>query len=142
MRVDFYVLSEASAAARLKVACRIAEKAYLASQSVLLWHTDRAELETLDELLWTFADTSFVPHEWLGENAAAPVLLGTEPPPGPVGVLIHLGLSPEPPAFLARVSRLVEIIDGEPARRDAGRARFKAYRQLGLSPDTHALQSP
>ena len=66
MRVDFYVLSEASAAARLKVACRIAEKAYLAAQSVLLWHSDRAELETLDELLWTFADTSFVPHEWLG----------------------------------------------------------------------------
>ena len=142
MRVDFYVLSEASAAARLKVACRIAEKAYLASQSVLLWHTDRAELEKLDELLWTFADTSFVPHAWLAEDAAAPVLLSTEPPAGPVEVLIHLGLSPEPPAFLTRVSRLVEIIDGEPARRDAGRARFKAYRQLGLSPDTHALQTP
>ena len=141
MRVDFYVLSEASVPARLTVACRIAEKAYLASQSVLIWHSDRAELEALDERLWTFADTSFVPHEWLG-GPEAPVMLGTEPPAGAVEVLINLGLSAEPPPFLERVARVAEIIDGEPLRRDAGRARFKAYRQLGLSPGTHNLQAP
>ncbi len=145
MRVDFYVLAEASAAARLKVACRIAEKACLASQSVLVWHTDRGELETLDELLWTFADTSFVPHEWLRAAGPAPpeapVLLGTEPPDAPMDVLINLGLSAEPPPFLERIARVAEIIDGEPSRRDAGRARFKAYRQRGLSPDTHTLQA-
>ncbi len=145
MRVDFYVLAEASAAARLRVACRIAEKAYLASQTVLVWHTERGELERLDELLWTFADTSFVPHEWLGAaapaGAEAPVLLGTAPPNAPVDVLINLDLSAEPPPFLAEVARVAEIIDGEPSRRDAGRARFKAYRQRGLSPDTHTLQA-
>ena len=145
MRVDFYVLAEASATARLKVACRIAEKAYLASQTVLVWHTDRGELETLDELLWTFADTSFVPHEWLGAGgpagAEAPVLLGMEPPNAPMDVLINLDFSAEPPPFLAQVARVAEIVDGEPSRRDAGRARFKAYRQKGLSPDTHSLQA-
>ena len=142
MRVDFYVLAQASAAARLAVACRIAEKAYLASQSVLIWHTDRAELEALDERLWTFSDRSFVPHEWLGAGAQAPVLLGMEAPAGPVQVLIQLGLLTEPPPFLERVARVAEIIDGEPSRRDAGRARFKAYRQMGLSPGTHNLQAP
>lgn len=145
MRVDFYVLAEASAAARLKVACRIAEKAYEASQSVLVWHTDRAELEAMDKMLWTFADTSFVPHEWLGDGglagAEAPVLLGTAPPGAPVEVLINLSLAAEPPSFLAQVARVAEVIDGEPARRDAGRARFKAYRQMGLSPETHNLQA-
>ncbi len=141
MRVDFYVLAEASAAARLKVACRLAEKAYLASQSVLVWHTDRSELETLDQLLWTFADTSFVPHEWLAEAAEAPVLLGTAPPNSPPEVLINLDLSSEPPSFFARIPRIVEIVDGEPSRRDAGRTRFKTYRRSGLSPDTHTLQA-
>jgi DNA polymerase-3 subunit chi len=145
VRVDFYVLAEASAAARLKVACRIAEKAYLASQSVLVWHSDRGELETMDQLLWTFADTSFVPHEWLGAGgplgAEAPVLLATTPAGAPMDVLINLDHSAEPPPFLARIARVAEIIDGEPSRRDAGRARFKAYRQRGLSPDTHTLQA-
>src|SRR5487761_443809 len=77
LRVDFYVIEGAAAAARLRVACRLAEKAYLASQRALIWHTDRAELEALDELLWTFADGSFVPHEWLTSNEAgeAPGLL-------------------------------------------------------------------
>src|SRR5487761_891609 len=83
LRVDFYVIEGTGNAARLKVACRLAEKAYLASQRALIWHTDRAELEALDELLWTFADGSFVPHEWLTSNAAgeAPVLLAAGSPP-------------------------------------------------------------
>ena len=40
LRVDFYVLEEASSAGRLKLACRLAEKAYLAAQVALVWHTD------------------------------------------------------------------------------------------------------
>ena len=66
----------AAPGARLKLACKLAEKAYLASQSVLVWHTDRGELEALDELLWTFADGSFVPHECCCTSPAA--LLGDE----------------------------------------------------------------
>lgn len=144
MRVDFYVLETASAAARLRLACRIAEKAYLASQSVLIWHTERRELDTVDQLLWTFADVSFVPHEWLEGAAAAqtPVLLGTTPPAAAVDVLINLDPSASLPPFLERIGRVAEVIDGEHSRRDAGRERFKAYRQMGISPDTHNLHAP
>ncbi len=142
MRADFYVLAGAKPAARLKVACRIAEKAYLAGQRVLVWHDDREELARLDELLWTFADTSFVPHDWLGEKREAPVLLGAgEPPSGPLDVLVNLATTSEPPPFAAAAERIAEIIDAEPARREAGRARFRAYRQLGCEPVTHALRS-
>ncbi|HVC29766.1 MAG TPA: DNA polymerase III subunit chi, partial [Steroidobacteraceae bacterium] len=70
-RVDFYVIEAAAPAARLRVACRLAEKAYLAGQRALIWHGERAELEVLDELLWTFAEGSFVPHDWLTSNPAA-----------------------------------------------------------------------
>ncbi len=64
LRVDFYILDDASATGRLKLACKLAEKAYLAAQSVLIWHSQPDELKALDELLWTFRDGSFVPHEW------------------------------------------------------------------------------
>src|SRR3981081_4400327 len=63
LRVDFYILDESSAAARLKLACRLAEKAYLAAQTALVWHTDAEELKAFDDMLWTFTDGSFVPAE-------------------------------------------------------------------------------
>lgn len=138
LRVDFYIIEDAAPAARLKVACRLAEKAYLASQRALIWHTDRAELEALDELLWTFADGSFVPHEWLTPNAAAqaPVLLSAgSPPTGPVDFVVNLAA--DAPPFLHLSRRIAEIVDGDEGRRQAGRARFKAYRELGIVPKTH-----
>src|SRR5579863_2609836 len=73
-RVDFYILEEPSPSGRLKVACKLAEKAYLAAQTVLVWHTDGAELRAFDEMLWTFNDGSFVPHEMLPASDS-PVLL-------------------------------------------------------------------
>src|SRR2546421_1994089 len=142
LRVDFYVLEAASAVARLKLACRLAEKAYLASQSVLVWHTDPEELRIFDEMLWTFSDGSFVPHELLSAGASpleAPVLLsaGTAPSRS-VDILINLAA--EVPPCLAQTQRVAEVIDGDEARRRAGRARFKAYRELGLQPASRNIR--
>ncbi len=140
--VTFYVLEEASVPARLRLACRIAEKAFQAGQSVLVWHTDGTELATLDELLWTFGDDrSFIPHERIAPGAAceAPVLLTTSlAPAGGIDVLINLAAAV--PEAAGRAARIVEIIDGDPARREAGRARFKAYRELGLQPVSHNVR--
>jgi len=142
LRVDFYVIEGTAATARLKVACRLAEKAYLASQRALIWHTERAELEALDELLWTFADGSFVPHDWLTSNAAeeAPVLLSAGTPPTAEFDFV-VNLAAEPPPFLPLTRRVAEIIDGDEGRRRAGRARFKTYRELGVEPGTHPLRA-
>lgn len=139
LRVDFYVLEEASSAARLKLACRLAEKAYLATQVALVWHTDPQELKAFDDLLWTFMDGSFVPHEMLVAGAGAddvPVLLSAGAlPTRPVDIIINL--APDVPACLGQTRRVAEIIDGDDARRRAGRARFKAYRDLGIQPASH-----
>lgn len=138
LRVDFYVLQEASAAGRLKLACRLAEKAYLAAQVALVWHTDPHELKEFDDLLWTFMDGSFVPHEMLSAGTASdtPVLLNAGTPP-PRAVDIIINLAPEVPACLQLTRRVAEIIDGDDSRRRAGRARFKAYRDLGIQPASH-----
>jgi DNA polymerase-3 subunit chi len=143
LRVDFYVIEESSATARLKVACRLAEKAYLAAQTALVWHTDADELRTFDDMLWTFMDGSFVPHEVLTAEAATnetPVLLSAGTVPSH-DVDIIINLAPEVPSCLARTRRVAEIIDGDDGRRRAGRARFKAYRDLGVQPASHNLRS-
>jgi DNA polymerase III subunit chi len=143
LRVDFYVLEESSVAARLKLACRLAEKAYLAAQIALVWHTDAQELKLFDDMLWTFMDGSFVPHDMLASGASSngtPVLLsaGTEPPSS---VDIIINLAPDLPTCLARTRRVAEIIDGDDSRRRAGRARFKAYRDMGIQPASHNIRS-
>jgi DNA polymerase III subunit chi len=144
LRVDFYIIEDPSSAARLKLACKLAEKAYLAGQTALVWHTDARELHEFDELLWTFNDGSFVPHEAL-PNSGAP---GTESPVFlsagvalSANVDIIINLAPELPPGLSRTRRVAEIIDGDDARRRAGRARFKAYRELGVQPASHNLRT-
>jgi DNA polymerase-3 subunit chi len=141
-RVDFYVLEGQSPSGRLKLACKLAEKAYLAAQAVLVWDTDPTELRAFDEMLWTFNDGSFVPHEPLAGNGApsdTPVLLSSGVALS-ANVDIIINLAPDLPPFLSRTPRVVEIIDGDDARRRAGRARFKAYRELGVQPASHNIR--
>ena len=140
--VTFYLLDEASATARLKVACRIIDKAWQARQNVLVWHTDSAELASLDELLWTQGDDrTFIPHELVapGLPAEAPVLLTTAAvPEGSIDVLVNLAAAV--PDCAGQALRIIEIIDGDAGRRESGRIRFKAYRDLGLQLATHNLR--
>jgi DNA polymerase-3 subunit chi len=143
-RADFYVLGGSDARERLKFACRVVDKAFGAEQRVLVWLDDAAALQSFDDLLWTFAQDSFIPHEPLGAESNwedSPVLLscGAAPPPG-VEVLINLSALVPPVAPSA--SRVIEIIDADPARRQAGRARFKQYRALGIEPATHNIGGP
>jgi DNA polymerase III subunit chi len=143
-RVDFYIIEDPSSAARLKLACKLAEKAYLASQRVLVWHTDPAELRELDELLWVFNDGSFVPHEALPGNGVpgneCPVLLSAGVALS-ANVDIIINLAPDLPPGLDKTARVAEIIDGDDVRRRAGRARFKAYRELGVQPASHNIRA-
>jgi DNA polymerase-3 subunit chi len=137
-RVDFYVSDEAGAEVRLRLACRVAEKAYLARQKVVVLLDDADSLRRFDELLWTFGDGSFVPHDTVDAAAAceAPVALTTGAlPPGHTDVLLNLG-GVVPPS-LERFARVAEFLDARPEVRGAGRERFKAYRGRSLDPQTH-----
>lgn len=140
-RVDFYVCADAGEPARLRLACRIAEKAYLAKQSVVVWMDDPAVLSRFDELLWTFGDGTFVPHDVVTRDGApcdAAVALTTGPlPAGHADVLLNLGTVVPP--FFERFGRVAECLDARPEVRTAGRERFKAYRSKAIEPTTHSV---
>jgi DNA polymerase III subunit chi len=140
-RVDFYVLSGIEERPRLKVGCRLAERAYLAGERVFVWLDGPQSLERFDDLLWTFADRSFVPHEIFQDGAQwqdTPVLLGCDAQPRkPYGVLINLGNTI--PASAAHAASIAEVIDANEERRQAGRARFRQYRDGGVTPATHNM---
>lgn len=139
-RVDFYVLEEVSADARLRLACRLAEKAFAESQPVFVLASAPEEARQMDDLLWTFRDRSFIPHD-LVENAGShppPVLIGTAVEQAPdASVLINL--APLVPEGCERFARIIEPLDADEERRKRGRERYRAYRDRGLAPESHAL---
>lgn len=140
--MTFYVVEDSSPAAQLTVACRIAEKAWKAGSTVLIQHGDPGELGRLDEMLWTCGSGhSFIPHEIAAQTpclTGTPVILNTGTgPAAAVDVLINL--NPRLPDRPELATRIIEIIDADPARRAAGRERFKAYRDRGFPLEKHDL---
>jgi len=138
-RVDFYLSEVAGVEARVRLACRIAEKAYLAKQRVVVLCDDAALLSKVDELLWTFGEGTFVPHDTVtaaGASCEAPVALTTGTlPDGHTDVLINLR-NTVPPGF-ENFARVAEFLDARPEVRTAGRERFKVYRGKSIEPQTH-----
>jgi DNA polymerase III subunit chi len=136
------VVADPSPTAQLTVACRIVEKAWKAGSTVLIQHDDAAELNRLDEMLWTLGnEQNFIPHEIASDAPSlttTPVVLNTGTgPTAAVDVLINL--TPQLPSQPELATRIIEIIDTDPARRAAGRERFKAYRDRGFSLEKHDL---
>jgi DNA polymerase-3 subunit chi len=140
-RVDFYVLKSSTPKQRWIFACRLTEKAYLRNLSVVLCSDSAQDIASLDELLWTFNERSFVPHDIHRTVATtrAPVQLTADlDVMGPADLLVNL--SGRLPARLERFARIAEIIDADEERRRSGRERFKTYRELKLPLETHQLE--
>jgi DNA polymerase-3 subunit chi len=141
-RVDFYVLKSAAAKQRWAFACRLTEKAYLKDLKILIVNDSLADAKALDELLWTFNERSFIPHQiCLDEQSvdpATPVHLTVESAALPVADLL-VNLAHRLPAQLERYARIAEIIDADEERRRLGRERFKAYRDLKFTLQTHQI---
>jgi DNA polymerase-3 subunit chi len=98
-------------------------------------------LKQLDEQLWSFSAVDFLPHAWGSDDFAAetPIVFlesfeADELDYLPHGdVLIHVGrdLPKSVEALASRFPRIVEIVSTDEADRQAGRDRYKAYRDQG-----------
>lgn len=139
-RVDFYILAASEPASRLQFACRLTEKAYGLNNRVYAHAASQAEARQLDEMLWTFKQGSFIPHQSLAEDPdeRTPVRIGSPERWENEGELM-INLSEAAPEFATNFERVVEIVDGQEASRQAGRKRFKQYRAMGLEPVTHQI---
>ncbi len=141
-RIDFH----SNVADKLEYACRLTRKIWSATpegQPVrpIVIVGEKTDLKRLDELLWAFSSTDFLPHCYIEDEGAAetPIVL-TESFSSPAlssiphaDVMIHLGMRmpQDVPALVARFPRIVEVVTVNDAERLAGRERYKAYRDLG-----------
>ncbi len=138
-RIDFYLLSQSGQHSRHAFACRLAEKVYKLDQSVHIHTHSRDEADRLDELLWTFRDGSFVPHERLSAGAGqpeAPITIGCDDEPvEPRDLLINL--CDEVPSCAESFPRVAELVTSDEDCKRMSRRRFAAYRDKGHTLETH-----
>ncbi|HFD12233.1 MAG TPA: DNA polymerase III subunit chi [Crenotrichaceae bacterium] len=142
----FYNLGTSQPRDRYHLACRIAEKAYKQGQKVFILTSaeDHMQTQTIDNLLWSFRQGSFVPHQTVGNDSQVPaeqlpntVLIGTDPRGCMATVLINL--THQVPDNIDAYQRIVEIVDQDQQIKQAGRQRYKTYQTNNIQLTTHHI---
>jgi len=137
-QVDFYVLERVDEHARDTLACKLAEKAWRLENTIHIHAMTREDAERLDELLWTFRDGSFVPHEISSGDTGAPVTIGYGPDPIAARDLL-ITLCDDIPPFAASFPRVAELVTSDETCRAKSRHRYATYRDQGHTINTHKI---
>jgi DNA polymerase-3 subunit chi len=139
-QIDFYVLQEQSPGGRFRLACRITEKAYRLGHRVYVRTGNSDDTNVLDDLLWTFAQNSFVPHQLSTENDSreSPVVIG-EHLPAVESTDVVISVADDPVSDFTVYPRIVEIVGCEYEEKASGRNRFRYYREHGVEPNTYLI---
>lgn len=131
--IDFYILSAQQDEQRLDFACRLIEKAYRSRCKVYIHFNNEAEAKAFDELLWSFRDSSFIPHGLIGsqkleENCPIHLGYGELQPPN-FDVMVNLAT--EIPSTVARYKRVLEVVIQQDDVLAATRNHYRYYKERG-----------
>jgi len=142
-RVDFYILQQQGNEARQRFVCRLIEKARRHGSRVFVAVENAEQASLLDELLWTHAPESFIPHivmapgnETLYEQS--PTLIGADDECADHHDIL-INLRSEIPSFFSRFQRLAEIVVQDTEVLDRTRANWKYYRDRGYPLHRHSI---
>lgn len=155
MQISFYVLGErymkqnatvestvsaVDAEAVLNFVCRLTQTVMTKSEYSLVIVDDQTErLKALDEQLWSFDATSFIPHTLISgeqvtaDKLSAPVTLLSSLPSNFDGVILNLAPTALPLSKNGTLpDRVLEIITPDEVSKQQGRDKYRAYRDLGF----------
>lgn len=141
-RVDFAF----GADHRLRAACQVVHRHYLAGHRLVVHAGDAQRLAWFERLLWSFDSAAFVPHARPGDAMAAHarVVLTHDDPvhavsPDDAAPAWLLNLGHDCPPGAADFRRILEIVSHHEQDRLAARARWRDYEARGFELHAHAL---
>lgn len=137
--INFYKLSGNFDAALL-LACRLTEKAYQQNLPVLLLTPDEVASRQLDELLWSFKPSAFLPHAIEALPASAIAISHSDDPGEHHGILINLSRSA--PSWFSRFEKAIEIVYDDQQIIDEKRERWSFLKSRGYPMQYHDLTKP
>ncbi len=141
-KIDFYIIPESDAKTRLLFACRLIEKAYQNKHRIYIHTENQQEAHQLDELLWTYREDSFLPHNLYGEgpDPAPPIQIGYSVVPEKQRDIL-LNLNKQVPEFFTNFNRVLEIVSSDATLQAISREHYRYYKTQGHEINTHKLAS-
>jgi DNA polymerase-3 subunit chi len=140
-RIDFYILPAPNKEDRYAFACKLIEKAYHLGHRILIHADSEAEAKALDELLWSYRESAFLPHAMLDpENPTRP------------SVEIHwnedcadhddllVNLSNHLPEHFSRFQRVAEVVVQDEAVLKSTRYNYKFYQDRNYPLNRHDMR--
>lgn len=141
-KIDFYLMIESGLTSRLQLACRLIEKAFKQQHRIYLHMMSQRDAHTLDELLWTYREDSFLPHNLYGEGPepAPPIQIGYNATPEKHRDIL-INLADSVPSFYQQFQRVLEIVSSDTETQDITREHYRFYRAQGCKISTHKLET-
>jgi len=140
--VEFHILSEAGDIARMRHACKLVEELYAKGERSYVRASDSSEAQRMDDLLWTFRDQAFIPHEIAAATSPSHPriisLIGDDTTPVTFGSAL-INISNALPTAIDSVQQIFEVVDADPAHKQQARERYKQYRDRGCQLETKNL---
>lgn len=139
MRIDFYILKDASLSAE-RLAIRLIEKAYQHNHRILVYCETKDHAVHLDNLLWTYQDDSFIPHHLQKEVLAheTPIQIAYDGNHDNFNDIL-LNLTPTIPDFHTQFQRIIEIVGDNEIAKEISRQHYRAYRSLQYELNTYSI---
>jgi DNA polymerase-3 subunit chi len=133
-RIDFH----SGVPNKLAYACRLVRKARASGCNIVLFAGDSRQMAELDDALWTVSEQDFLPHVMAGNPLATrtPIILVQDAQTEVPHHEVLINLSDQTPDYFARFERLIEVVSADAADAEAGRDRYRHYKQRGY-PVTH-----
>lgn len=129
MQINFYILSENRQLTTF--VCQLVQTILSKTDEKILILTNSQDLTNLDNLLWSFEPSNFIPHEIINPNsptnAISPVVL-TDNPLFLTDYPIVINLTAMP-LHNFQGNKLLEIIDNSPPIIQQGREKYRHYQQ-------------
>lgn len=130
-RIDFH----SNVPDKIHYTCRLIRKARAADCRIVVFDNNRAQLELLNEALWTFSESDFLPHVMMNDPLVAqtPIILTEDTSASFPHHELLINLTQNIPDDYARFTRVIEVISTDQQDTSAGRERYRHYQQQGIS---------
>lgn len=120
-------------------ACRALKKAQRLGMSACVLVETEEDLYSFDERLWSFDNTSFIPHGAAGsaEIRHGAFVIGRRPSELPAADLLVM-LTHNAPGnmqdLMKRFSKIIDVVASSGVELEEGRNRYRSYKNQGLQP--------
>lgn len=111
--------SSAAKQAVYRLACQLSQQAYSQQQWVYIHCQDQQQAYDIDELLWQFEPSAFVPHNLKGEGptGGAPVEIGFDKLGANKNRHVLINLADQAPQFAVNFAQIIDFVASDDAQK-------------------------